>query len=181
MALSIHLTADPNKIAQGGVVTLAVAFPEEPQGQRREGVYLFTWHTEGPVTSRAVDPSRAFTLSRAQRTQLGRAATEELIVVLDPNEPIRAAWDTSDLRPGAYGVQLDVAMQDPRAQSIQDRIAQSDFVLDAGAQKRLEDSFDANALGSDSKVGPTVGDSETVTVVPRPFKSGDDVFVTMRR
>ncbi|HEY8199744.1 MAG TPA: hypothetical protein VII47_00145, partial [Actinomycetota bacterium] len=171
MAVDITLEGKPDHIAQGGVVTLEVTFSN---AANQQGVYLFRWHTEGPVITRASELSRALALSR---NQLGRTLTEELIIVLDPTKPIRASWDTSDVPPGNYTIDLNVTMQNPDDQDLRARLNQAGVVLDEETLGTLRASFQ----GNETDENRTDSCSDEVEVQARPFKSGDDVFVTMRR
>ena len=175
MAIEIDLDYQPQETAQGGIVSLGVTLQEAGGGGQPRGVYLFTWQTEGPVASRTGELSRALTISSTQRSsQLGRTTTEEQIVVLDPAQPIRASWDTSDVPPGSYSIDLDVALQEPN-QDLRDRLAQ--FVkIDDATWTEFNTVFERNKGGLTASAC-----AAPVIVNPRPFKSGDDVFVTMRR
>lgn len=165
---SLSVTARPGRITAGGLVLVTASV------DRLAGDFTPEWSVQGPVPL-STDDVRA--------VLLGAGHVEGVPVHLDPAQgenAVFATLSTESLAPGPWrvGVRL-VPADDSEPEGEEPEEGDESQVQPAapGGEGRQEGAAAASRVVAPDRVTW----SEWIEVTPRPFASGDDVAVTMRR
>ena len=148
-----HITAQPCRIAGGGVVLLTAEL------QPQEARYTAAWTVTGPVQLTAQDTRVALL---GATTAIGDEIdlSDDSALFPGPVKRIQATLNTKPLTPGSWQVHLTL---------IKVREAEGG------------DADDADDAANGGPLVIINGDSDPIEVTPRPFAAGDDVAVTLQR
>jgi hypothetical protein len=159
----VDVHAHPDRITAGGIV-LVTARPPMVSGRFR-----IRWIVEGPV--RLSERDTEIALLGTTTVAGGEIELDEGFLARgdrdrddrdrDDTDLIRATLDTSPLVVGSWRVRVRLLRVDRAAADADEGDADAEAAVDWGR--------------------PIEGVSEPIAVMPRPFASGDDVAVTMRR
>jgi hypothetical protein len=154
----ITLSAQPDRIAAGGIVLLTAELPP-----RARGTFSVGWGVTGPVRLSEHD-------TRIALLGTTTVAGNQVILPLPPGSQLRATLDTSRLTPGAWEVGIVLTRVD-------DGVIAGPNGNGDGNDGRRDDDGDEDGEGDDEYRGL----SGPIDVLPRPFAAGDDVSVTLKR
>jgi hypothetical protein len=164
----VDVHAHPGQITAGGIVLLTARPPEI------SGTFRVRWIVEGPV--RLPEPDTGIALLGATTVaggevhlddgELGEGERARERTDREGANLLRATLDTTPLAVGSWRVRVRLLRVEP-----------DEAEAEAGAG-----DADAGSGASGERTGAVYeGVSDPIIVLPRPFASGDDVAVTMRR